>query len=72
MTNIATAKDQTALIAAAINGDSNMLQTLGNIGTDPHPERLLAVGLAHAINALGALTSEVEALRRRVSDLETR
>jgi len=69
VTNISTAKSQTQGIGAAINGNSSAVQTLGNIGTDPHPERLLAVGLAHAMNALGALVKEVESLRSEVDTL---
>lgn len=72
MGHIQDAKAQTRGISAAINGQSSAVQTLGNIGTDPHPERLLAVGLAHSANALsavvaelGELRSEIEAMRRK-------
>lgn len=73
MGNIATAKSQAQAIRAAINGNSSAVQTLGSMGHDPHPERLLAVGLAHAQNAIaelisivGELQHEVDSLRRRV------
>lgn len=63
------AKSQSRAISAAINGDSGALQTLGNIGRDPHPERLLAVGLAHAQNAIAALIETVEGLEAEVRRL---
>ena len=62
--NLNTAKSQAQRISAAIKGDSSALQILGNIGSDPHPERLLAVGLAHAHNS-------IDALIKAVGDLET-
>lgn len=65
-TNINTAKTQASGIAGAIKGHSSAVQTLGNIGTDPHPERLLAVGLAHAGNSIQALIKAVEALESDV------
>lgn len=69
-TNIEKAKSQTRSIAGAINGNSAAVQTLGSIGSDPHPERLLAVALAHSENALAFLIEEVEALRTEVEVLE--
>ena len=72
MANIGTAKEQTRGINAAINGNSSAVRTLGNMGTDPHPERLLAVGLAHAQNAIAELISLVEELQSEVEDLKRR
>ena len=66
MDNIDRAKAQTQGIGAALNGNSSAVQTLGNVGSDPHPERLLAVGLAHAQNALAAVITELEELRSEV------
>ena len=60
------------MIVAAINGSSSALQTLGNVGTDPHPERLLAVAVAHAGNAIEALIKVVESLESEVDDLRSR
>lgn len=70
MASISTAQSQARAIGAAINGDSSAVQTLGNIGRDPHPERLLAVGLAHAQNAIAELVELVEALQREVDALK--
>lgn len=72
MSNIETARSQTRLIAAAINGDSGAVQILGSMGHDAHPERLLAVGLAHAENALGSVIEELELLRSEVDSLRRR
>lgn len=66
MSNLDTAKSQSRLIGAAINGDSSSLQVLGNVGQDPHPEVLLAVALAHTQNALAAVIAELEELRSQV------
>lgn len=64
-THLDTAKAQARGISAAINGHSSSMQTLGNIGSDPHPEQMLAVGLAHAQNAIAALIEAVERLERK-------
>ncbi len=45
------------------------MQTLGNVGRDPHPERLLAVGLAHAQNALGELIKLIEEQQEEIDQL---
>jgi hypothetical protein len=67
--NLDAAKAQSMRISAAINGSSSALQTLGSMGSDPHPERLLAVGLAHAQNSIGALIKAVESLEAEVAHL---
>jgi len=67
--NLNTAKSQANRISAAIAGDSGAVQILGNIGSDPHPERLLAVGLAHAHNSINALIKAVEDLETEVARL---
>jgi len=72
MMTITTAKNQARMIAQAINGRSSSLQTLGNIGTDPHPERLLAVAVAHAGNAIEALIKVVDDLETEVAYLRSR
>lgn len=71
MGSIDGAKSQARAIGAAINGDSSAMQTLGNIARDPHPERLLAVGLAHAQNAIGELLDVVERLQGEVDRLKS-
>lgn len=72
MSHISTASAQTVKIGAAINGASSGMQVLGNIGNDPRPEVMLAVGLAHAQNALAAVIEELEALRAEVDALKSR
>ncbi|WP_308493693.1 hypothetical protein [Microbacterium terrisoli] len=69
MASINTAKSQARSIGAAINGQSSAMQTLGNVGRDPHPERLLAVGLAHAQNALGELIKLIEEQQEEIDQL---
>ena len=71
MSNIRAASGQTVKIGAAINGNSSGMQVLGNVGTDPRPEVMLAVGLAHAQNALAAVIEELEALRAEVDALKS-
>lgn len=71
MSNIRAASGQTVKIGAAINGSSSAMQVLGNIGSDPRPEVMLAVGLAHAQNALAAVIDELEALRAEVDSLKS-
>jgi len=68
--HLSTARAQAGGISAAINGSSSAVQTLGNIGSDPHPERLLAVGLAHSQNAIVALIKAVEDLEAQVARLK--
>lgn len=68
-TQLEGAKNQLSMIAASINGSSSAMQTLGNIGADPHPERMLAVGLAHAQNAIALLVEAVEELERKTNRL---
>ncbi|WP_295839802.1 hypothetical protein [uncultured Microbacterium sp.] len=70
MATIRAARTQASGISGAITGNSSAMQTLGNIGTDPHPERMLAVGLAHAGNAIVELIDLVEKLQREVDDLK--
>ncbi|MFG6445597.1 hypothetical protein ACFXQA_10035 [Microbacterium sp. P07] len=70
MASIQTAKTQASGIAGAIKGNSSAMQTLGNIGRDPHPERLLAVGLAHAGNAITELIALVDELQDEVDALK--
>ena len=72
MSNISNARAQARAIGAAIDGDSSAVQTLGSMGVDPNPERLLAVGLAHSMNALGAIIEELESLRSQVDELRSR
>jgi len=64
--SIDTARSQALGIQAAINGDSSAVNILGSMGSDPHPERLLAVGLAHAQNAIGELIAIVERLQGEI------
>jgi len=71
-THIEAAKAQAKGIGAAINGNSSAVQTLGNMGGDPHPERLLAVGLAHSQNAIAALIKAVEELESEIARLKRR
>ena len=70
-THVSTAKGQAHGIGAAINGSSSAVQTLGSMGSDPHPERLLAVGLAHSQNAIAALIKAVEELENEVAQLKS-
>ncbi|WP_341957488.1 hypothetical protein [Microbacterium sp. LWH13-1.2] len=70
--SIASAKSQVSGVAGAIKGNSSAMTTLGNIGSDPHPEKMLAVGLAHAGNAIEELIKVVEKLEREVAELRTR
>ncbi|MGV2901318.1 hypothetical protein ACNPM4_06530 [Microbacterium sp. AGC62] len=70
--SIRNAKSQVSGIAGAITGHSSAMMTLGNIGTDPHPERMLAVGLAHAGDAIETLIKLVENLEREVDELRSR
>lgn len=70
MASISTAKSQARGIVNAINGDSSAVQTLGSMGRDPHPERLLAVGLAHAQNAISELIKLVEELEDEIDTLK--
>lgn len=72
MASLITAKSQAQSIAGAIKGHSSAMQTLGNIGTDPHPEKMLAVGLAHAQNAIAELIEIVERLQTEVDQLRSR
>ncbi|MDQ1217992.1 hypothetical protein [Microbacterium arborescens] len=72
MGSISTAKYQARSIGEAINGSSSYVQTLGTMGSDPHPERLLAVGLAHAQNAIAELISLVDDLQDEVEKLKRR
>jgi len=58
------------MIGQAINGHSSGVQTLGNMGRDPHLERLLAVGLAHAQNTISALIGVAEELEDEIEDLK--
>lgn len=68
--NLDAAKKQAMGISAAINGSSSAVQTLGSMGSDSHPERLLAVGLAHAQNSIAALIKAVEELEDEVARLK--
>lgn len=70
MAHLNTARDQVKSIGSAINGHSSAVQTLGNIGHDPHPERLLAVGLAHAQNAIAELIEIVDELQDEIDLLK--
>lgn len=70
MASIDTARSQARGIGAAINGSSSAVQTLGSMGHDPHPERLLAVGLAHAQNAIAELINLVGELEDDIADLK--
>ena len=70
MASISTAKSQALSIGAAINGNSSAVQTLGSMGRDPHPERLLAVGLAHAQNAISELIKLAEELEDEIDALK--
>jgi len=71
MSNLDGAKAQAQGIVAAISGSSSAVQTLGSMGRDPHPERLLAVGLAHAHNSIDLLIDYVEGLEREVRQLRS-
>lgn len=70
MASIRTARGQASGISGAIKGSSSAMQTLGNIGNDPHPERMLAVGLAHAGNAIDELIDLVAELQDEVERLK--
>lgn len=70
--DIAKATRANSGIPAAITGSSSAMQTLGNIGSDPKPEVMLAVGLAHTHDAIAALIEEVTDLRREVDALKRR
>lgn len=72
MASLSTARTQASGISGAINGHSSAMRTLGNIGSDPHPERMLAVGLAHAGNAISELIKLVDELQDEVDDLKRR
>ncbi len=65
------AETQARGIGAAINGDSSAVQILGSMGRDPHPERLLAVGLAHSMNTFGALIDATRELEATVASLRS-
>lgn len=60
---------QAELISAAINGNSNSVQTLGTMGMGPQPEKLLAVGLAHTIKSIRPLIEAVKELQDEVHHL---
>jgi len=72
MNHLEGAAAQAQLISAAINGNSNSVQTLGSMGTDPQPEKLLAVGLAHTVNSIGLLIEAVKELQDEVHRLQVR
>jgi hypothetical protein len=59
-----TAKSQARAIGAALNGSSSAMQQIGNIERDGNADRMLAVALAHAMNAIGSLITAVENLER--------
>jgi len=65
MASIDVAKEQARSIQAALNGSSSAMQQIGNIESDPIPDRMLAVGLAHAMNAIGELIAIIEEMDKR-------
>ncbi|MFT3877436.1 MAG: hypothetical protein QM708_13585 [Propioniciclava sp.] len=69
--NIEKARTQTNLINAALKGDSSAVEPF-DLESDPNPTRLLACGLAHTFNALGAVVRELEALQLEVAELRER
>jgi hypothetical protein len=64
--NLDTAKFQLKSIGAALDGSSNAMQVMGNTERDENPVRMLAVGLAHAQNALAHLALAIEDLEKKV------
>lgn len=66
MASIQEAETQAGGIGAALNGSSSAMQRIGNVESDPNPERMLAVGLAHAMNAIGQLITLVNGLQAEV------
>ncbi|WP_163618217.1 hypothetical protein [Microbacterium sp. B35-30] len=70
MASIQEAETQAGGIQAALNGSSWAMQQIGNIESDSNPERMLAVGLGHAMNALGQLITLVDDLQAQIDDLK--
>ena len=70
MASIQEAETQAGGIQAALNGSSAAMRQIGNIESDSNPERMLAVGLAHAMNAIGQLITLVGGLQAEVDDLK--
>jgi hypothetical protein len=71
--NITNAKNHARMLGSeGLSGYSGRLRDIGNIATDPQPNKLLAVGVAHAGEAILALIAEVEDLRKEVARLRGR
>lgn len=70
MASLQEAETQAGGIQAALNGSSSAMQLIGNVEHDPNPQRMLAVGLAHAMNAIGQLITLVEDLQDEVDRLK--
>lgn len=70
MASIQEAEAQAGGIRSALNGSSSAMQRVGNIESDSNPERMLGVGLAHPMNAIGQLITLVDGLQPEVNDLK--